>query len=407
MAVLAATAGCDGDDGGDGGDKGAAADGAGAARGGRPDVASARDGSILVADDAPPLVVDDQPQTYRIVYRLDDHAAGGHVVSTDVLEVDRPLKGRLRSYAGAPDERDEDEIIGGQVSVLTRLSVPEIEGRPAVTIRTPPDLAGNDLRFGPVAEWAVEQGFLERRERRRVLDRECTVYRAGDPVTAGGLTPVSPDGEDYADACVDDRGLLLEELWVTGGKVLRRKLAVAVEEDVAFTDADFPISDRVIDDPERSTTVRAVEPSSRPEGEFWVLDAAAVPEGFVGPQRFVVVMPDDSTDRGDAPPDRARTLASVADIYVRGVDVLVVDQGGTIGSVQRRAVPAAAPRATAGALGEVGIIPGFRSLEVRSARANGRFVRVAGTLPPDQLLAVAASLRLEAGGGSGVVDLPN
>ena len=401
VALLAAAAGCDG---GDDGDKGGAP-----ARRGRPEVSSARQGSTLVAEETEPLVVGEQPQSYRIVYRLDDYAAGGHGVSTDVLEVDRPLRGRVRSYEGPPDERDEDaEVIGGQVSVLTRLSVPEIEGRPGVTIRTPPDLAGNDLRFGPVVEWAVSQGFLERRERRRVLGRECTVYRAGDPVTAGVLTPVSSEAEggDYADACVDDRGLLLEELWVTEGLVLRRKLAVSVEEDVAFTDADFPIAERVMDDPDRATTVRSVEPSSRPAGEFWVLDPAALPEGFVGPQRFVVVMPDDSTDRGDAPPNRARTLASVADLYVRGVDVLVVDQGGTIGSVQRRGVPEAAPRATAGALGEVGIIPGFRTVEVRAARSNGRFVRVAGTLPPDQLLAIASSLRYETEGGTGVIDLP-
>lgn len=397
VAVLAAAA-CDGDTTGDNG---------AAPKPGRPDEASARTGSVLIAVEAPPLEVGEQPQSYRIVYRLDDYAADGHVVSTDVVEIDRPLRGRVQTYAGAPDERDE--VIGGQVSVLTRLSVPEIGGRPAVTIRTPPDLAGNDLRFGSIVEWAVEQGFLDRRERRRVVDRECTVYRAGDPVTAGSLAPLAKgtEGErDHADACVDDRGLLLEEVWVREGRLLRRKLAVEVEEEVTFSDADFPISDRLLDDPEKSTAVRAVEPTSAPTGPFWVLDPAALPPGFVGPQRFVIVMPDDSTDRGDAPPDRGRTLASVADIYVRGVDVLVVDQGGTIGSVQRRGLPASAPRTTAGDLGEVGIIPGFRSVEVRAALSNGRFVRVAGTLSPDELVSIASSLRLDPEGGDGVIDLP-
>lgn len=375
------------------------------ARQGRPAMSAQRAGSKLLVEDAPPLVVADEPSSYRITYRLEDRAAGGLVITTDDVRVARPHRGRLESFAGAPDDRGE--LVGGQVSDLTRLSVPSVGSRPALTIRIPPDIAGNDLRFGAILEWAVGQGFLQRRERRSVLDRPCTVYRAGEPVTAGVLTPLLPgvEGADnYADACISDRGILLEEVWVTDGKVLRRKLAVALDEGASLDEADFPISDRVLPEAEGATTIRAVEPASRPEGPFWVLDAP--PAGFVGPQRFVVVVPDDSTDRGDAPPDRRKTMASVVDLYVRGVDLLVVDQGGTIGSVQRRGVPEAAPRATAGALGEVGIIPGFRTVEVRAALSGGRFVRVVGTLPPDELVAVAASLRLEPGGGTGVVDLP-
>jgi hypothetical protein len=391
--TVAGLAGCDRSDRGDGAERAGASE--------EPVARTSRAGSTVLAAEAPPLTAGAAPDLtgYVVTYRIDDYAAGGHITTTDVIRVDRPFRGRLDSYAGT---EPSGPLVGGQVTVFGNLSVPTVGERPSLTLPVPPDIAGNDLRPLPMLEWATERGYLDRRERRSVLGRPCTVYRAGEPVSAGLVTPLA-DGDEglrnHADACFDDVGLLLEEVWVREDRVLRRKVAVDLDAGPSLGDADFPLSERVASEADGATRLREADPTSRPEGRFWVLDSP--PEGFGAPRRYVVVIPDEQTEGGAAQRDPRKRIVTVADVYVRGVDVLIVDQGGSVSTAQQRPVPPAVPRVEAGALaaeGEVGILPGFRTSEVRAALPGGRFVRVVGTLSPDELVAVAGRLRPEEGG---------
>ena len=83
----------------------------------------------------------------------------------------------------------------------------------------------------------------------------------------------------------------------------------------------------------------------------------------------------------------------MVDVYVRGADYLVIDQGGTLEGAQPfEASPLGRP-ADLGALGMGEVIPSLRATDAR-VTAKGKYVRVAGTLHPDDLVALAKQLRL-------------
>src|SRR5205085_6718127 len=109
----------------------------------------------------------------------------------------------------------------GQVAVVGR------DGTKVTDV--PPAMAGFDQRLDTVMGEALKDATLVRRERRRVAGRDCQVYRAAAPLVER-LTPFDPHGPDYADECIDEAGLLLEETWFDGGSLLRHRVATEVAE---------------------------------------------------------------------------------------------------------------------------------------------------------------------------------
>jgi hypothetical protein len=76
----------------------------------------------------------------------------------------------------------------------------------------------------------------------------------------------------------------------------------------------------------------------------------------------------------------------------------VVDRGGTLGGVASFETPKTATTLDAGAIGDVEVIVGLVTNELRVAMARGRYVRVVGTVPTTTLLAVARALHKVDGG---------
>ena len=97
--------------------------------------------------------------------------------------------------------------------------------------------------------------------------------------------------------------------------------------------------------------------------------------------------------------NRERDLVGgVNDVYVNGVDVVVVDQGATLGGDHPFASDPTATPVDLGSLGRGEVIESLGSSVVRIDLGHGNYVRVAGTVAPSVLIDVARSLVAGPGG---------
>lgn len=333
------------------------------------------------------LGIEPAPVTSRLVYQV---RSPGNADISEQLWVKRPFHSRLESYAGPGPGPVKTETETGLRHNANRSG----DAAPVVITR-PPGLAGADLRVDPVVGDAVAAGLLERREWRRVLGRPCQVFRAGASVSSGELRRLTPGGE-YADVCIDRAGHVLEDWWIgEDGRPIQQRLATEVEDGLPIPDDFFrlPTTPTVPAD-QGAGSVKAISADSKPpEAEFYVLDNP--PAGFAHQGRFTVV----PAQAGLLDPtQRNSIMASVADVWVRGADFLVVDQGGTLGGKPAFEYAEHTKKVDLGPLGQGEERPSFAGSELRVILPTGRHVRVQGTLPMRDLVAIARALRATPGG---------
>lgn len=330
------------------------------------------------------------PAAYRIVYRVENTAAGRTTVATEEVAVSRPFDGRQVSRDGAPPGRGRT---GAQLTTLGRIEVPTAGSQPRLLLQTPPATAGSDIRLDLVLPDLVSARKASPREHRRVIGRNCRVHRFGGPVFAGVLEPYDPKSTTYADACVDGAGLVLEEVWVSKGERLRRKVATELTLGRAVAPR-IRIEGTFLTPKEGGGSVRPVDPASNPIGDSWRLDT--VPAGFRFVGRFAVVPPQPAVL--EDPTQADNRIAGVTDVWTRGADALILDQGGTVSRVAPFKEDTTQPQVPAGAAGMGRLGLDLRMNEVRVLIKGGRYARVAGTLTPKEIASVANGLRQVTGG---------
>lgn len=330
------------------------------------------------------------PESYRVVYRLEEFTGPEVAFSTDKVWVRRPFQSRLETWRGAPPG---NKLLSTQVGAFARRRN-ESAGAEAVVLGVPPSSAPSDVRLLPVLADAEKGGFLEPREVRVVLDRPCQVYRSGQLLSASALT--KPQEGEYTDTCIDAAGIVLEELLVLEGVVLSRRIAVEVEEDPTFDEDRFVTGARTLEPADGGGLVRRMT-ETLPPGEFFVFDPAAIPAGFERLGRFNVIpsQPENFND-----PLRAGSReTSFADVFVRGADFLVIDQGGTLQGADPFVEDPVSPRLDVGVHGSAEVRLSTLGVELRVKRSGGRFLRLRGTLSPEELGRIGASLRTVEGAG--------
>jgi hypothetical protein len=337
----------------------------------------ARRGSEI-ADPAPdePLAVGAGPAAYTIRYALREP---GRPETTETVEVERPY----RSRRTGPTETT--------VTDFARLQV--TPGQGAVSVLSPPP-AAVDPRPALVVDRAVAEGLLEAREWRRVLDRPCRVHRGLSSVSSSTISAALPGR--YTDTCVGEDGLILEEWQVFEGRAVRQRIAT----EISTTATVEPIvAEPTLAVAQGGGSVLRVDPASEPPGTFYVLDRP--PAGLTLRGRYAVVPPQPGlADESE----RRRAIASTADVYEQGADVLVVDRGATLNQEDAFQPRPEGRPVDLGPLGAGELLLSWTGPEVRVKLTDGRFVRVFGTLPVDAVVEVARSLR-ETPGGSGLVYL--
>lgn len=353
-----------------------------------PDPDAPRQGAPL--SDVPMVELTSVPASYRLVYRVELWRSGERSTSTEELLVRRP-------FEGVRERRRGQTVQDRTRTALGRLTLGPVGQQ--VVVATAPGAAVGDLRLDTVLEEALDDGRISRREVREVAGNACQVYRFAGPIGTGGIEPPETS-EEWADLCFDARGLLLEEVWVVGGRVRQRRLAEVVEVDPVIEQGRFAFEDPLLDPKRGGGSLRPVDLGSRPPGPFWEL--ATPPPGFTAQDRFALVPP---VDESAAANERSR-IGSVVDLFVAGPDFIAIDQGGTINQVQALPKPGPDSRTEAiDGLGKAELLLSIRTNEVRVLLDRGRFLRVYGTRPLDELLTVARSLRQTGPDGSGLVYL--
>ncbi len=338
-----------------------------------------RAGSVKGPDDAPVLTIGDGSAGYTVTY---DVREPGRPPARETIAVLRPYA----SLRMTPLDRTQTSF--------ARLATTPSKG--GATVVSPPP-ASVDPRPALVIERAIVEGFLQRREQRVVADQPCQVFRSLAPVSSSTISAALPG--KYTDVCISAGGLVLEEWQVDDDRPIRQRVAVSV--DAVAPDLP-PLADApTLTAGQGGGSVLRVDAASEPMGRFFVLDAP--PSGFVLRGRYSIVPPQAGlTDANE----RRRAIASTADVYERGgTDVLIVDRGSTL-NLERAFLPRPEGRSVdlGPVFGEGELLLSWNGPEVRWANDDGKFVRVFGTLPVDDIVAIARSLR-ETPGGPGLVFL--
>lgn len=343
-----------------------------------------------VVDTDPAFEIGSRAEPYRVVYRLDDLSDPAVTPTTDQVWVRQPFESRLETSGGDGD--GEEVLQSVQISAIDRLRLGTL-GEPLIIARVP-GIAVSDLRVSPMLDAAVEAGLIERREQRVVAGRRCQVVRSGTLLGAGPLVPISD--REHADSCIDAEGLMLEETLSFDGEATLHRLAIEVDTSPTLTADMFDIGKIVVPADKGAGSSLPVDPDVGALGPFWVLAADDVPDGFGRVGRFSIIPP--QPDRF-ATPQNPAIVAGTADVFVRGADMIVLYQGGTAGGVVAfPPTPHAAP-VDGGALGDGEAVLSALGNEVHFLQPHGKFVHVIGTLPVDDLVALARDLLVSEGTG--------
>ncbi|HUP85472.1 MAG TPA: hypothetical protein VM143_07375 [Acidimicrobiales bacterium] len=353
-----------------------------------------REGSKALGRESVPLALDDEPLSYEVVYALERYDRDRVHHLTDRIQVRRPFDGRFEDAATGHQPRPRISRLGSLV-----LST----GAGPRSLVNPPSPATGDLRFAPVLAEAVEDRFVEVRERRRVLGRECQVYRAGSSVSAGLLTPVGKRVGEYSDFCVDRAGLLLEEVWVKDRKPLLRRVATKLTVGVELPGSRFELSGEVqVPFEEGNGFYRPIDPQSGFEGTSYRL--VEDPSGFDYLGRFAVEPPRLNPFQSRLEEGQTRSQVSVIDVWQRGPDMVTLAQtiAADISAVPQNSLTAKPLRI--GGFGSASTVLDLRASQVRIELPEDRFLQVAGTLSRAELVDIAKSLRAEVGTGLKFLD---
>lgn len=358
LVALCVVAACSSSSGGDGGDAATT-----------PSTIGRSGSKVLPSTDT--VAIGAPLHAYAITYRVEEVEGDAVRTSTHELTVERPFRSRFDTDASS--RRADFGYLatkdGGGPEVLTAAPAP-----------APGDVR-TDLLF------ASDKG----REVRTVAGRACQVHRLGAPVLTGIVVPLAESEGITADTCVDRDGLILEEVTFDDAQVaISRWVATTIDVSPGSDAGDFHFPGT---DAKPATdgggSLQPVEETSAPPGELWQLDAP--PAGFTRKGRYAIVPP--QAARPDDLETRDQVIAGVSDVFVRGNDVLVVEQGGTLGQVPPFG---ATPHSRLVDLGELAkTAEWFRTptgAEVRVLIPPGRYVKVFGTLQAADVIAIARSL---------------
>jgi hypothetical protein len=346
-----------------------------------------RSGSEVIPA-GPPVAVDITPTDYRIEYRVEERISGGVRVSTEKVSVRRPFESRLETWDGAPPGRTR---VSTEIAALAR-SAAERAKAAALVMQQPPAIATADVRASASLPVALAKQLVQQREQRRVAGATCQVYRSAVRLTDEPFRP--PTAAAYVDSCLDGHGLLVEEVRVASGKIDLHRVAVAVDVTPSLAAGTFAIGAPTVDVKNGGGSTRAVDPTTTPAGQFLQLDAP--PAGFTLLGRYAVVPP--QPENFSDPLREGMRRAAVIDAYVRGADAILIERGGTLRGQDPWTKDPSNPTIDAGSLGPAELLLSGRQVEVRVLTGGGHYLRIVGTLPPDDLAAIARQLHPVPGG---------
>lgn len=339
------------------------------------------------------------PAGYHIVYQV---TASGISPYREDLWVQRPFRSLDEVHSGlapgAPVDLGTLSRLGTEI-LFTGRSQPA-----AIHVAAAP--AGSDARLEAVATAAESAGLLQAGGSARILGRPCRVYRSAASLTSTG--PMArPTATHYVLSCVDSQGLVLGEATFKRGHLsqLRRAVGVSVGPGAGQT-AAYAMTASPTPFDEGGGSFRALTLQSSPPGTSW--EPSWLPAGFRHYGRYAVVPSqpqafDRTGSTGSGAPSPSGLPASLVteldDVYVSGSDVIVLQQGVTIGTSVFKAPIGGSQVALGPVMGRGQLLLSPLASSV-NAEPNGgsHFVRVSGTVAPGVLLRLTRSLERQAPG---------
>ena len=324
------------------------------------------------------------PLAYHVVYRV---TVGGSV-STESVWVSRPFESVQVDSEGSVNYLTLVDRLGSQVTAASTAQ-PFVERVPAAASPT-------DVRPDVVIQPARQAGLIKFIGQSVVAGRDCTTYRSASSLRAGILAPAGAGG-NYTDTCIANDGIVLRETAYKGGVVASDRVAVNVTEgSSSVRGADFGLSGSPTPVIQGGGAFAPLTLTSRSPGLNWA--PSYIPSGFREVGRYAVIPPQPQvfgqidaggSTSGELP---GSTVTEVDDVWVRGADVIVMEQGQTIDGSSFSA-PSGAEAVELGALG-TGQLQFTGTGPILTAEpASGRhFIRLSATLDPATLLRMARSI---------------
>jgi hypothetical protein len=347
--------------------------------------------SPIVEAPATDLSISNAPATYHLTYKVDTTGAEGVSTSTEDVTVQRPFNGIVVAKAGAPPGSTEQ---WRAVSNFALYSDTTAGGSPTVQHAVPQPALG-DFRLDATLQDLVTAGTFAPREVRQVLGRQCQVYRTGEPLESFGTQ--APTATDYTDACIDNAGLMLEEVSVQSGALAERIIATAVDTPATINNDTFTVTGTPETVAQGGTDITQIDASTPPLAGYWVLDAPPPGYTLMGRYHLVTQAQDTSasdpeattttTEAGQAPP----TSDSWADVYVSGNNMIVITQGtGSEPDTQT----SGGVTGDVGALGSTTAVANLTGSELvaHPTETGTYYIHVTGTVPLATIQQVASSL---------------
>lgn len=308
-----------------------------------------------------PEVVGDGPATaYRVVYEVDADGA----TSTEERVVVRPFDSDIVV-------RDSGGTITSERASRAGLLATRSSGADWVLIDVPFSPATGDTRLDRLGTAMTDElGDDE------IGGRDCRELRASFPGEAVAIV----------DRCVDAAGIVLREVWrADDGEVVQTMTATTVEvDDVAV--GPTPTGTRLAA-ADGNGAVRSVpDDEPVPFAESFSLDPAGWE--FVG--RHLVVPPALGGLPGEAVQLSATAL--VSDVWRRGPDLLVLDQGATKDGEPPFGDGRFLQTFSVDRVGDAALTVDERLVAANITLRDGGFVRLSGTVTPDDLRELAETI---------------
>lgn len=218
---------------------------------------------------------------------------------------------------------------------------------------------------GAVAAMEV-LGLVEQRGTEEHLGRTCTVYRTGQPPSAGEATPPS-DGE-HTDVCIDDAGLVLHEVWEIGGSVVVERTATALELEPEIDPAIFEPGPPVEDADALSQLFSTIAVEADQETLDRLRTVVPVPEGYI--EDGAVFR---AAQGGAGPGGTSPGSTEIVRFYSSGPSLLEVSEVFVDGDAD---LSQTAVRVEVDRWGEVWFEPGFRSSALRGRTSDSSYVEL-------------------------------
>jgi hypothetical protein len=247
-----------------------------------------------------------------------------------------------------------------------------------------PTAGKTDVRLDVTLDDLVKNEYFVAREQRRVIGRNCTVFRTGRTVESN--TVAKATATDFVDVCIDESGLMLEEMAVNNGRVSLRIIAkeIALEPDLA--DDVFTIDLPPLGTADGAPVLEVVDRATIPNANL--LQLSTVPAGFEHTGRYVLKQapPAEAAATGVAP-----TSDTYVDVYVNDTLAIVVHQGPTAHEPQIDTTDA--QTINIGLLGEAKLLPGVSGNSVIVNPTGLWFIHINATITMAEIQALAGQLR--------------